>query len=190
MRLISTGQQTCAAQLTSAPPPHATRDQQLIELQSSVICMQHRDKGEEAVTQIHLRSIGIGTFISALVMATSLSTATTSAPPVSPAPQAMCMATGEQTSGFNKLCYYDCLGSAHVVTQSSVSLCAQSVNAPFQRPQQTPRAPSPPSSGATTCFARGERQAGMNKICYYDCLGSARAVTQSSVSLCPLSIQQ
>ena len=139
--------------------------------------------------QLHHRWIRVGGLVSALLIAASLSPATASAPPVSPAPQVMCMAKGEQISGFNKLCYYDCLGSAHVVTQSSVSLCALSVNAPSQRPQQSPRFPSPPASGSTTCFARGERQAGMNKICYYDCLGSARAITQS-VSLCPLSIQQ
>ena len=39
-----------------------------------------------------------------------------------------------------------------------------------------------------TCFFKGERTSGMNKICYYDCLGSEAAITISSVSLCPLSI--
>ena len=40
----------------------------------------------------------------------------------------------------------------------------------------------------TTCFYKGERTSGMNKICYYDCLGSEAAITISSVSLCPMSI--
>lgn len=103
--------------------------------------------------------------------------------------QVMCMAAGERASGFNKLCYYNCLGSAHVVTQSAVSLCALSVPAPGQQSQRSapPQAPAPVR---TTCFARGEQTAGMNKICYYDCLGSTRAVTQSAVSLCPLAINQ
>ena len=39
-----------------------------------------------------------------------------------------------------------------------------------------------------TCFFKGERTSGMNKICYYDCMGSEAAITISSVSLCPLSI--
>ena len=30
----------------------------------------------------------------------------------------------------------------------------------------------------------------MNKICYYDCLGSAAAITIGAVQLCPLTIQQ
>ena len=38
------------------------------------------------------------------------------------------------------------------------------------------------------CFFKGERTSGMNKICYYDCLGSEAAITISSISLCPLSI--
>lgn len=43
---------------------------------------------------------------------------------------------------------------------------------------------------AATCFATGEQVSGMNKICYYDCLGSQAAITISSVSLCPLSINR
>ena len=39
-----------------------------------------------------------------------------------------------------------------------------------------------------TCFFKGERTSGMNKICYYDCMGSEAAITISNVSLCPLSI--
>ena len=39
-----------------------------------------------------------------------------------------------------------------------------------------------------TCFKSGEQTSGMNKICYYDCLGSTVAITISATSLCPLSI--
>jgi len=42
---------------------------------------------------------------------------------------------------------------------------------------------------SVTCFLKGEQTSGMNKICYYDCLGSAAAITVSSVSLCPLNIK-
>lgn len=37
-------------------------------------------------------------------------------------------------------------------------------------------------------FLKGERVSGMNKICYYDHLGSDVAITVSSVALCPLTI--
>ena len=43
---------------------------------------------------------------------------------------------------------------------------------------------------AVICFKSGEQTAGMNKICYYDCLGSQTAINISSVSICPLSINR
>ena len=48
----------------------------------------------------------------------------------------------------------------------------------------------PHQYGNVTCFKTGERTAGMNKICYYDCLGSEAAITVSSVELCPLTIKR
>ena len=50
--------------------------------------------------------------------------------------------------------------------------------------------PSMVANSATTCFKTGEQTSGMNKICYYNCMGSTAAITISSVSLCPLSIQR
>jgi hypothetical protein len=47
---------------------------------------------------------------------------------------------------------------------------------------------TPPMRVAVLCFFKGEQTSGMNKICYYDCLGSLTAITINSVSLCPLSI--
>ena len=47
----------------------------------------------------------------------------------------------------------------------------------------------PNDAYAATCFKTGERISGMNKICYYNCLGSEAAITISSVELCPLSIE-
>ena len=43
---------------------------------------------------------------------------------------------------------------------------------------------------AVTCFKTGEERSGMNKICYYNCVGSRAAITVSAASLCPLSINQ
>lgn len=41
-----------------------------------------------------------------------------------------------------------------------------------------------------TCFKTGEETAGMNKICYYDCLGNRAAITIKATQLCPLSINR
>jgi hypothetical protein len=49
---------------------------------------------------------------------------------------------------------------------------------------------SKPVQTAVACFKTGEETSGMNKICYYNCLGSRAAITISSVSLCPLTIEQ
>lgn len=43
---------------------------------------------------------------------------------------------------------------------------------------------------AVTCFKKGEEVSGMNKICYYNCLGSDVAITIGAVSLCPLTIDR
>ncbi len=45
-------------------------------------------------------------------------------------------------------------------------------------------------ANAVLCFKTGERVSGLNKICFYDCLGSAAAITISSISLCPLTINR
>ncbi len=54
----------------------------------------------------------------------------------------------------------------------------------------TSRPPTKPMRVAVVCFKTGEKVSGMNKICYYNCLGSEAAITISSVQLCPLSIEQ
>jgi hypothetical protein len=40
------------------------------------------------------------------------------------------------------------------------------------------------------CTKSGEQVSGMNKICFYDCLGSTVAINISSTALCPLSINR
>ena len=42
------------------------------------------------------------------------------------------------------------------------------------------------SAYAVTCFLKGERVSGLNKICYYDCLGSEAAITIGAAQLCPI----
>lgn len=43
------------------------------------------------------------------------------------------------------------------------------------------------TSYAALGFLKGEQVVGMNKICYYDVLGSTYTLNVSSVSLCPLT---
>ena len=47
-----------------------------------------------------------------------------------------------------------------------------------------------PTNAATLCFKKGEQVSGMNKICYYDCLGSTTATNVKSHELCPLNIKR
>lgn len=55
--------------------------------------------------------------------------------------------------------------------------------------QQTP-VPNHDTRIAATCFKTGENTSGMNKICFYDCLGSQTAITIGATDLCPLSINR
>lgn len=43
---------------------------------------------------------------------------------------------------------------------------------------------------AVVCFKSGETTSGMNKICYYNCLGSEAAITVGAAELCPLQINR
>jgi hypothetical protein len=56
--------------------------------------------------------------------------------------------------------------------------------APMERPAPRPH----PIKVAVTCFFKYEETSGQNKICYYDCLGSMKAITISALAFCPLSI--
>jgi hypothetical protein len=56
-----------------------------------------------------------------------------------------------------------------------------------------PRVPG--ASGTSTdeaCYFKSEQSAGMNKICFYDCIGSLSTIARnmSSVSLCPMSVSR
>ena len=52
------------------------------------------------------------------------------------------------------------------------------------------KAPAHSVQLASVCFYKREELSGMNKICYYDCLGSLTAITRSATSLCPLTIDR
>lgn len=56
-------------------------------------------------------------------------------------------------------------------------------------PSQSATPVDPKQQVAVLCFFKGDEVSGMNKICYYDCLGSLTAITIKSFQLCPLTIQ-
>lgn len=47
-----------------------------------------------------------------------------------------------------------------------------------------------PFKVAVLCFSTGEQTSGMNKICYYDCMGSTVAINVRNIDICPLSINR
>ncbi len=53
-----------------------------------------------------------------------------------------------------------------------------------------PNQSNPEERLAVTCFITGEQISGLNKICYYDCVGSAYAITIRAAALCPLTIRR
>lgn len=63
-------------------------------------------------------------------------------------------------------------------------IAAVTTTAPI--PQSEP--PQTNQQVAVMCFKSGEQQSGMNRICYYNCLGSTVAITIGAIELCPLSI--
>lgn len=71
---------------------------------------------------------------------------------------------------------------ALAILGGTASLSAQQVG--------MPPASSKPIRVAVICFKSGEQVSGMNKICYYNCLGSQAAITIGAVQLCPLTIDR
>lgn len=43
---------------------------------------------------------------------------------------------------------------------------------------------------AALCFFTGQQVSGMNKICFYNCLGSQAAITIGALALCPINIDR
>lgn len=48
----------------------------------------------------------------------------------------------------------------------------------------------PMSRTNVTCFKTGEQTSGLNKICYYNCVGPEAAITVGAAQLCPLTINR
>lgn len=72
----------------------------------------------------------------------------------------------------------------------AVLVAVTPVGQPAKTANQSPVPAAHPILVAATCFKTGEQVSGMNKICYYNCLGSEAAITVGAASLCPLSINR
>ncbi len=102
--------------------------------------------------------------------------------------------TGEQTSGLNKICYYEGASGTFSKTIGGVSLCPLSAD--------DGRGPSlgTPSIGNSTIqrqrpisntgFLSGEITSGLNKTCYYDSVRGTFTKTIGAAQLCPLNAKQ
>ena len=95
---------------------------------------------------------------------------------------------GQQTSGMSKVCYYSVLGSTYAINVGAVQLCPLTLDAPNPASNPTPGY-QPPRPSQKMGFLTGEQKSGMNKICYYNVLGSTYTLTVSAVAICPISHQ-
>lgn len=76
------------------------------------------------------------------------------------------------------------------VTQYGNGEVRQSAPPQFNIPQSTYAPAAPMAPIRTTCMKSSESTTGMTKQCVYNCMGSPVVQTQSSVSLCPLTIER
>jgi hypothetical protein len=102
---------------------------------------------------------------------------------------------GEESSGFNKTCYYEGVSGAFTKTVRATQLCPQSADdgRGATRTSQESRT-SGNSNGATSTGTRGqltgERTSGLNKICYYSSIRGEFTKTIRATQICSLSATQ
>lgn len=72
---------------------------------------------------------------------------------------------------------------ARAAALSNLGQALSKMGAPSGSPSQSTQG----ISAGVTCFHRRDVISGLNKICYYDCLGSAHAVTIGAAELCPIT---
>lgn len=83
------------------------------------------------------------------------------------------------TSGLNRICYYNQLGSVFSMTIDRNRLCPISMN----------RYSTPSKMGKFGGFLRRNYRSGLNRICVYDNVGSLYMKTIPANNLCPLNLR-
>ncbi|MBI1198514.1 MAG: hypothetical protein GC203_11685 [Phenylobacterium sp.] len=97
----------------------------------------------------------------------------------------VCMKSGEETSGFGKVCSYHCTFGETSQNVSAAQMCPLTV-------QASPTAPAPArrsGSAGVACFKVGEQMTQMTKQCVYDCGGARRVETVGAAQLCPITVR-
>jgi len=76
-----------------------------------------------------MRTILFTAIVAALTVGPTIAPRSTPAPADKPMRVAMlCTKTGEQVSGMNKICYYNCAGSQAAITVGAAQLCPITIN--------------------------------------------------------------
>ena len=97
---------------------------------------------------------------------------------------------GEQTSGLNKICYYEGVSGTFSKTVGAATLCPLSADdgrGSLRIGDSSPQRQTPISN---TGFLSGEQTSGLNKICYYDSARGTFTKTVGAAQLCPLNAKQ
>ncbi len=102
---------------------------------------------------------------------------------------------GEQTSGLNKICYYEGASGSFTKTIGAARLCPQSADdgrggATSRSSELSNRVDQQEATSRTTGFLSGERTSGLNKTCFYDSPRGTFTKTVSAASICSQSARQ
>ncbi len=112
---------SCAAQLMAAAEQDCQRFGFQLGTSEYAACVQQQYNRRNAAFQSGLQQMG--------QTGGGHTSAPTPPQPYYNSPATMtCFYRNEYSSGFNKVCNYDCLGSPYAITQSSASLCPMNLN--------------------------------------------------------------
>jgi len=96
------------------------------------------------------------------------------------------ISSNSYSGGMSKVCNYSCVGSAYSISVGAAEICP--LNPPCDSAASIKKINI--NKGTLVCLGDGEFSKGMNKVCKYDCLGSAHAITISAVEICPISVKR
>jgi len=85
--------------------------------------------------------------------------------------------------------YAQCVQTQFNERQAALQRALAGASTPTYPGYQMPATSTPATyQGRDTCFSRGERIDGLNKMCFYDCISGRMATTIGAAQLCPISI--
>lgn len=93
----------------------------------------------------------------------------------------------EETSGLNRICYYDGATGGFAKTISSSSLCPLTADDGRSLSAETSQENK---SNSTSGFLSGEKTNGLNKTCFYDSARGSFTKNVRPAQICPISANQ